>query len=298
MKRFNRFGLILASLLLTVVLLPSLVSAAFAAQPYVGGYPVSSIYYKVDKIWMFTHYKNSTPSQINCLIQSELSAAGGSGTDRTGWVYQAKSFLYGSASPVCASSSLQGKVMADPEVWYGGTQKWGITLTNLGAYNAIDYINQRPAWQNGSVQVQFVYEVRYTSGSTTIYGFTYQKLAEDPSNYFMVGSTTYNGYNVRFLQFGVESYSPNAYPAGWKIKQYDMGFHDTVSNTNKYLSSMSAKTVQGQNAYITWRNGTTVPDAVGGQQFKYTDRTSSTGIVDWFYNASNTNGVPDGATLW
>ncbi|MEM2760487.1 MAG: hypothetical protein QXU32_11855 [Nitrososphaerales archaeon] len=295
----SKLSLVLAGSLIAVVLLPSLTDVADAVQPYVAGYPVSSVYYKVDKIWMFTHYKWTDQFQLNCLIQDELSAAGGTGIDRTGWIYQAKSFMYGSASPVCASSSLQGKVMADPEVWKGGTLKWWVTPTNVGSHTSIDYIKQRADWQNAKSQVQFAFEVRYTSGSTTIYGFTYNKTDyNDPSSYFMVGSTTYNGYNVRFFQFGVESYGQDAYPAGWKIRQYDAGFYDSVSGTNKYLSNMSAKAVQGQYAYITWQTGASVPDKVGGQQFKYTDKTSSTGIVDWFYNAFNTNGVPNDATLW
>lgn len=58
-----------------------------------------------------------------------------------------------------------------------------------------------------------------------MYGFTYNKSDySDPSSYFMVGSTTANGLNIRMLQFGVESYASSTYPAGWQMTQHDWDF--------------------------------------------------------------------------
>jgi hypothetical protein len=293
MKINQKFPMIVASVLAMMIISPNIVHADVQAHPYVAGYPVTSLYYKVNNIWMNTDFSGSTPSSLPCYIANVVSVAGGTGTAQTGWVYQSASVLYGSASPSCGIS---GDVFSDPEVWNGSTFKWSPSAVDFGSYSAISNIKHRADWQNAQSQVQFVYEVT-KSGSTTLYGFTYNKSDySDPSSYFMVGSTTANGFNIRMLQFGVESYASSTYPPGWQMTQHDMGFYDSVSGTNKNLSSMSATAVQGQNSYITWSGGTTY--SVGSQQFKFTDKTSSTGTVTWKYNAANTNGVPDGTSLW
>ncbi|MEM0029932.1 MAG: hypothetical protein QXN32_03335, partial [Candidatus Nitrosocaldus sp.] len=109
----------IAAAIITMLILT--IQHAYAWQPYVAGYADVSTYYKVTRAWMHSNYVNSNPADIECLIQSVLSSAGGTGTDRTGWIYQVGSILYGSKPGFAGSCGPAGYIYGSAEVWYGST---------------------------------------------------------------------------------------------------------------------------------------------------------------------------------
>lgn len=292
----DKYKLIIVGALLVLGIIPSIAGAAFAANPYVGGHQVSGVYYKVTDYWMNTSYAGSNPSQMPCAIQNFASSAGGTGTDRDGWFYQAGSLLWGNGS-TCAG--LNGDIQSANQVWNMDNccASWTDGGVNFGSASSISHINQEAVWQNSNSQVEFEDQVTYTSGSSTLYGFQYTPSSySDPSTYFMAGTGTHSTISVYFLQFGVEGFYSGDYEPNWQIAQNTMGFTDVSAGTVN-LSSLHANVDEGDNSQITWDSIGNFGN-IGGQIFDYSDETSSTGTVTWKYNQNNPSGVLDGQSLW
>lgn len=289
--------IILAPALIMIMVSSLGANAAYASpHPYVAGHQVSTVYNKLIDFWMHTNYSGSTPSKVDCGVYSVASAAGGSGTATTGWIYQAGSYLLGNGT-TCPNGGHQGDVFSSNQVNFETTSKWDDGFaTDFGAASGITSINQTAIWQNSNSQVEFEDLVTHTGGSSTLYGFQYTKSTYgDTSSYFMAGTTTNGGNNIYLFQFGAESALSTDYEGGFNINQNSIGFTDATSGTVN-LSSKSATAVEGGSAYVTYDGSGSY--LVGGQNFNKSNKSSSTGSVTWYYDASNSGGVSNGASLW
>lgn len=155
-------------------------------------------------------------------------------------------------------------------------------------------------WINNNTQVKFTAKVYYTNDTIEYTIGTYTKSNyNDNSSYFMAGTTTWNNYKIKFLQFGVESWASGRYVGGWNIREAAIGFYDSASNSNKDLGSMLVRATQGDKAYITWLNGSSTPTMTGGEKFLYTSvSVPNGGVANWRYDANNRDGVVDESILW
>lgn len=262
-----------------------LVGNAFA-NTYLGGYPNTSIYYKVDKVWMKTKFVVEE-NLLDCNINSILSTAGSTGSVVTGWVYQGGVWMDG-ADPSCDLGYNNGVIIGSGQVWYNNMPRGSITPILLSGQSTTEHVYNDFKWINNKSKLHFYFEVLKKNGNVVIKTGTLNRLTGDNSQYFMAGTTTYthngNNYLIKFLQFGIESLQLEGY---WDIEQFDMAFV-TSSGTTKYLSSFSAYATQGPRSYITYINGNP-PFVVGGETYYntkayyYNNSNKPKNDIEWYY---------------
>lgn len=264
-------------------------SQAFAAQPYIAGYPDTTTVIKHTQYTMKTDFSGTTTttprSGFLAGVYSSATFASSSATDPTGWVHQLGVAL------LAGSNSVKGIF----QVYNGITcmencpGDAGVDLGTFGTGTSnVDYVYTTMIM--GSTTVTYYYESWANDGSTISTPLRqYTKSSDgDPSNYFAIGTATKTisgtTYKFKYYQFGVESDAEVTQT--WKVTTYDLTYQGATSLGGKPATSVQY-TGATNGSYIT-PYGTSGAARVGGENYDVAHADAN--------NQDNT--IPKGKVIW
>ncbi|WP_337861511.1 hypothetical protein [Nitrososphaera sp.] len=276
-------------------------SQAFAANPYVAGYPDRTTISKENQFTQKTDFSGTTTSTRNTDITSVFSAAtfaSSTATDTTSWIHQ-------QGIALLAANAIRGVY----QVWNGLNCQYncsgtGPSLGNHGTASAdIDYVYSTFAFESPSrTRTWQYYEPHTNGGSIVSIPIQYYTMSTygDPAQYFASGAEykniqvgnppTWVAKKMKYFQFAVEGNGAEL-TSTWTVKQYEIW-----SSSIGYLSTVPVKstapsTDSANGAYIT--RYTASDGTIGGVQIADTDYTTAGAN----YNLKSSS-IPAGTVIW
>jgi len=259
--------------------------SAFTEQPYIGGYLYLTTRVTTSKVLLKVNFEDTVASEIPPYkwLGGLTSVAGANGVTPSGWTHQNGVALYS-----------DNDVYWAPQGWQGGGEKpkysWSIKVfgSDAGDYEAF-YL--RTNIDSGTLNSKlYVYRNQDDIGRDRPYITYIWNHATTDSN-FLVGTSYYNNFLVKFFQFGVES-NMAITETYWEVLNDKVSFYYEPSAIWLYTGARVC--LGGACSANTWYEG--IVYEVGGIPYPGVNtKYKGNDQVCWKYVETP---IPDGSWLW